>query len=174
MSTQLLRVFNFEVELRSSPVLESGMLGADSAAQATSSGGTLLGTGGFQECSGLDIELDVQELLEGGRNDGVIRRVGRAKYQNIVLKRGMFYGSEGGELDRQLWQWLQDIASGRRPVPRYDGFVRVKDDGRVLATWSFVRGLPAKITGPQLNAKTGDIAIEELHIAHEGLQLEAP
>jgi hypothetical protein len=29
-----------------------------------------------------------------------------------------------------------------------------------------------KLTGPALNAKTGEIAIEELHIAHEGLKLE--
>lgn len=153
MSDQLLRVFNFEVELRSS------------------TSGETLGNGGFQECTGLDIELDIQELQEGGRNDGVVRRLGRAKYQNIVLRRGMFYSSGG--LDRQLWQWLQDLASGVRPVRRYDGFIRVIDgDDEVIATWSFVRGLPAKISGPQLNAKTGDIAIEELTIAHEGLKLE--
>ena len=36
---------------------------------------------------------------------------------------------------------------------------------------AFDRGLPAKISGPQLNAKSGEIAIEELHIAHEGLRL---
>jgi hypothetical protein len=35
----------------------------------------------------------------------------------------------------------------------------------------FERGLPARIAGPQLNAKTGEVAIEELHIAHEGLRL---
>src|SRR6185295_1376582 len=54
-------------------------------------GGAALADGSFQECSGLEVEMDVQEYLEGGRNDGVIRRVGRAKYQNLVLKRGMFY-----------------------------------------------------------------------------------
>lgn len=154
MSEQILRVFNFEVELYNSATGES------------------LGNGGFQECSGLEIELDIQELQEGGRNDGVIRRLGRAKYQNLVLKRGMFYGSGG--LDRALWVWLQDLASGVRPVRRYDGYVSVLDGEKrdVIATWSFLRGLPAKIAGPQLNAKTGDIAIEELSIAHEGLKLE--
>ena len=35
----------------------------------------------------------------------------------------------------------------------------------------FDRGLPSKVTGPALNAKTGEIAIEELHIVHEGLRL---
>jgi len=40
-----------------------------------------------------------------------------------------------------------------------------------VAIWHFDRGLPAKVVGPQLNGKTGEIAIEELHIAHEGLRL---
>ena len=44
---------------------------------------------------------------------------------------------------------------------------------RVVARWIFDRGLPIKVAGPTLNAKTGEIAIEELHIAHEGLRLEA-
>jgi len=44
----------------------------------------------------------------------------------------------------------------------------------VVATWVFDRGLPAKVRGPELNGKTGEIAIEELHIAHEGLRLVNP
>ena len=44
-------------------------------------------------------------------------------------------------------------------------------DNTVRATWMFDRGLPSKISGPELNAKTGEIAIEELTIAHEGLRL---
>ena len=51
---------------------------------------TVLGTGAFSECSGLELEADVQEYLEGGRNDTVVRRVGRVKLVPLVLKRGMF------------------------------------------------------------------------------------
>jgi phage tail-like protein len=114
--------------------------------------------------------MDIAELLEGGSNDRVVRRVGRAKYPTIVLKRGMFYS--GGQVSAELWTWIQSIVSGVRPVPRYDGIVEVMgvaDD--VVARWQFDRGLPAKIRGPELNGKTGEIAIEELHIAHEGLRL---
>jgi phage tail-like protein len=133
-------------------------------------GGVRLGDGGFAECSGLDIEMDVQELQEGGRNDGVIRRVGRGKYQNLVLKRGMLF-AQGGSPNQELWRWLQDVLAGVRPVARYDGIVEVLDVDDVVARWSFRRGLPAKIGGPQLNARTGEIALEELHIAHEGLTM---
>jgi phage tail-like protein len=163
--------FNFVVTLRRSAQAVSGASGVGNAPPPKPSG-ELLGDGGFQECTGLEIEMDVQELQEGGRNDGVIQRVGRGKYGRITLKRGMLYGADR-KVDGALWGWLQGILTGTRPVPRYDGTIQLmsEDHTAVLATWTFDRGLPAKITGPQLNAKSGDIAVEELHIAHEGLRL---
>jgi phage tail-like protein len=166
MATNLLRSFRFQVRLR-----KSRGAGAGSTAPSDSPVGTPLGDGGFQECSGLEVEMDIQDYQEGGRNDGIIRRAGRAKYSNIILKRGMFFGGPGG-VNRDLWKWLQEIVAGVRPIARYDGIIQVMNVGdEVVATWVFDRGLPAKIRGPELNAKTGEIAIEELHIAHEGLRL---
>jgi phage tail-like protein len=165
---RLAPAFNFRVTLRRAPGPPSGE-GSDAPPD-------LLGDGGFQECSGLEVEMDVQELREGGRNDGVVRLVGRGKYSNLVLKRGMFHPPEGS-VNAEFWRWLQAILSGTRPVARYDGTVEVLDprgepEGRALATWSFARALPVKVRGPELNARTGEVAIEELHLAHEGLRLE--
>jgi phage tail-like protein len=174
-SFPLLRTFRFQVKLLKSLELEAGLdRGDDVLAPVVDDGrlakDRLAADGAFQECTGLEVDVDVQELLEGGRNDGVIRRVGRAKYQNIVLKRGMFH--DESRVDAELWDWVQGVVSGTRPITRYDGLVEVMSvDDTVVARWAFERGIPAKITGPQLNAKTGEIAIEELHIAHEGLQL---
>jgi phage tail-like protein len=133
-----------------------------------------LGDGAFAECSGLDLEADVRDCLEGGSNDSIVRRAGRVKLQPIVLKRGLLTAGDGGYADTSLWRWLQDMVAGIVPVPRYDGIIEVKDPAgkRVTAHWTFFRGLPTKLTGPSLSAKTGEIAIEELHIAHEGLVLE--
>jgi len=169
-ASPLLRAFQFQVKLLQSPFGIEG--NEDDPTSALGLSGTPLADGAFQECSGLDVELDVQELVEGGRNDGVIRRVGRAKFQPLVLKRGMFYTDDAVNSD--LWDWLQDISSGVRPVRRYDGVIEVMSVGLdVVARWIFERGLPTKLTGPQLNARTGEVAIEELHIAHEGLKLVA-
>lgn len=166
MANQLLRSFQFTVTLRKSPAVESG-----SQAPSDSPSGEKLGDGGFQECSGLEVEMDIQDYMEGGRNDGIIRRAGRAKYSPLILKRGMFF-SGGTGVNRELWEWIQGVVGGVRPIARYDGIVQVMDVGEVVvANWVFDRGLPAKIRGPELNAKTGEIAIEELHIAHEGLRL---
>lgn len=131
-----------------------------------------LGNGAFSECSGLQLEADVKEYLEGGRNDGVIRRVGRVKLVPLVLKRGMFSGGADEVANSSLWDWLTAMVTGTE-VRRYHGQVELMDPTltTALAAWTFDRGLPMKVVGPTLNAKTGDIAVEELHIAHEGLRL---
>lgn len=175
MAELFVRNFRFAVRLRKSPVEAAGRAptGAGSLA-ADAADGSALCNGAFQEVSGLEIGMDVGEHLEGGRNDGAIRCAGRARYAPIVLRRGMFYGGAGGRagLDRSLWQWFQDTVAGVRPIARYDGVIEVLGSGsEVVATWEFDRGLPARIRGPALNARTGDVAIEELHIAHEGLRL---
>jgi phage tail-like protein len=182
---ELLRAFRFEVALTLSkagaggearPAFALGVdlqnLDVDRAKRRKAK--ELLGDGAFQECSGLELEADVREYLEGGRNDGVIRRVGRVKLSPLVLKRGMFAPDREGYANTELWSWFQDVVRGVRPVRRYDGtiIVRTVSGDTPMAVWRFVRGLPLKVTGPTLNAQTGEVAIEELHIAHEGLLLE--
>jgi phage tail-like protein len=180
----LLPAFRFEISLIRSVEIVAGtqsLEGTAAPAGGVPAGAKVLGNGGFQECTGLEIEMDIQDYLEGGRNNGVVRRAGRAKFQPIVLKRGMFFdastdGSSASDnrCNTELWSWMQDVINGVRPIARYDGIVYVKSqDNAVRATWVFERGLPAKIKGPELNGKTGEIAIEELAIAHEGLRLLA-
>ena len=82
VEVELVQAFRFAVTL--------------TASAAPGPGRRPLGNGKFAECSGLELEADVREYLEGGRNDGVVRRVGRVKLVPIVLKRGMFVGSPGG------------------------------------------------------------------------------
>lgn len=180
MDPILIPAFRFEISLIRAPELVAGtqaLRGVDDGSSAPT-GTDVLGNGGFQECTGLEIEMDIQEYQEGGRNNGVIRRAGRAKFQPIVLRRGMFFESgdgDAGQVNTDLWRWTQGIINGERPIPRYDGIIYVKSqDNSVRATWVFERGLPSKIKGPELNGKTGEIAIEELTIAHEGLHLLLP
>lgn len=163
MSDLFARAFKFRVTLTQSP--PPPQLGPVPA------GAAQLGNGAFQECTGLDLELDIGEYPEGGRNNGVRQRTGRAKVARIVLRRGMFYRS-GGRVDPALWRWFQDVADGVRPLRRYDGTIDLLGEAQdVVASWAFTRGLPAKLVGPQLNGKTGELAVEEMQIAHEGLRL---
>lgn len=119
--------------------------------------------GGFSECTGLELGLDVEEYKEGGNNGTVLRFPTRAKWTNIKLKRGM-------ALSDDLWLWHYGFVQGT--VSRRDGVVTLLDEQQnPVKVWKFKRGLPVRWTGPSLNAMQSQVAVEELEIAHEGLTL---
>jgi len=71
------------------------------------------------------------------------------------------FGPAGGDAVPELWQWFQDIVGGVPPVRRY-GTVLVQDQQRrTMAAWKFFAAVPAKLVGPRVNAKTGEIDIEK-------------
>jgi phage tail-like protein len=117
--------------------------------------------GGFSECSGLDMSLDVEDREEGGRNGEVLKFPTRVKWSNIILKKGV-------GLSKDLWNWHYSFVEGRGR--RRDGVIVLQDSQRrPHNVWHFRRGLPFKYTGPAMNASQNNVAIEVLEIAHEGL-----
>jgi len=121
---------------------------------------------GFSEVSGLTAEINVIEYREGGDPITVRKLAGLRKYSNIVLKRGLTQ-------DLALWNWFSNVAKGN--VQRAAGSIILLDAARnPVLRWKFVQGWPCKWEGPHLNAKSNEIAIEELEIAHEGIELTAP
>ena len=117
---------------------------------------------GFSECSGLQLETEVQEYVEGGQNDRVHKFATRTKQAPMVLKRGV--------VDRELWDWFYDVAQGRASFR--DGTVAIQDPagGRAVAEWQIRRAFPSKWTGPDLNAAQSAVAIETLELTHNGLE----
>jgi phage tail-like protein len=117
--------------------------------------------GGFSECSGLDMALEVEEYKEGGRNGAVLKFPTRVTWSPLVLKHGMGAGSG-------LWDWHYDFAKGKGK--RKDGIITLMNDLHIPShIWHFRRALPTKYNGPALIAGQSTIAIEGLEIVHEGL-----
>jgi len=130
----------------------------------TAVAGALLG--GFQECTGLETSLEVEDYKEGGLNDRIRKFPTRVNWSNIVLKRGI-------GLSDDLWNWHAAYMTGTGV--RRDGIVVLEDDQHVpQKMWHFQRGLPIRWTGPAFNAKTSEVAIESLEIVHEGITLTSP
>lgn len=120
--------------------------------------------GGFSEASGLTTDTNMIEYREGHEITTTRKLPGLMKYNNIVLKRGW-------TKDRSLWDWRKKVIDGK--TKRAHGAIVLLDEARQEALrWTFVEGWPSKWEGPALNAKTSEVAIETLEIAHEGLQLE--
>ena len=117
--------------------------------------------GSFSECSGLEMQLDIEEYREGGRNGEVLQFPTRVKWGRITLKKGLGYTSE-------LWDWHYGFAQGKGK--RRDGVVVLTDNNHIPAqSWYFKRGLPVRYAAPPLNASQNAVAIESIEIAHEGI-----
>lgn len=117
--------------------------------------------GGFSECSGLELVMQPESYAEGGNNGALLKFQGRASWSNLRLKRGIVTSAD-------LWRWHADFVEGKGK--RRDGVISLLDEaGATVRVWRFRRGLPVAWRGPSLNAMQGQVAIEEIEIAHEGL-----
>lgn len=124
---------------------------------------TGLPVSGFGECSGLQLETELQTYNEGGNNSFVRHFPTRTKQSNITLKRGI--------VDREIWTWYFDVIQGL--IHFRDASIIVYDAAgvRPAAQWDIRRALPIKWIGPQLNATQNQVAVETLELAHHGLTL---
>ncbi len=118
----------------------------------------------FSEVSGLEISLAPKTLREGGNNRHPIHLVGPISYGQLTLKRGM-------TTDFGLWEWFEAVQRDDGLGLRVSGEVAMKAaDGQTDQVRFVLTGcLPIKLKVPNLTAKDGQIAIEEMQIAYEGL-----
>ena len=121
-----------------------------------------LAVAGFSDCSGLQLETEVQDYSEGGRNTGLLKFPTRTKQSNIVLKRGI--------VDRELWNWYWDLTRGMVRVRSGSVIVRDPSGKQVVMEWQFRDAFPCKWLGPELNAMQSNIAVETFELCHRGLE----
>lgn len=126
-------------------------------------GGTKVG---FQEVSGLNIEVDPIEYRQGASPDfSKIKMPGMAKFPNITLKRGSFKG------DNEYQEWLRTI--NLNTVDRRSITISLLDEtGSPAITWKVKNAFPVKLQSTDLKAEGNEVAVETLEIAHEGLTIE--
>lgn len=128
-----------------------------------------LGTGdttspqaGFQEASGLGLEITLAEYRNGNEKDNAPRKInGMYKVPDVTLKRGVI-----GSLD--LYEWINQIRDGSQEALR-NVTIQLQDESHTgpVMEWKLTNARPIKYTGPSLNGKGNDVAIEELTLACE-------
>ncbi len=133
-----------------------------------------LGTGntdgpeaGFQEISGIGMEVTVAEYRNGNEKENSVRKItGLNKSTDVTMKRGVI-----GSLN--LYQWLNDIRNGNQNAYRTLVIqLQNEDHTAVVQTWKLLRARIIKHTSGPLNAKGTDVAMEELVVAYERLEME--
>jgi phage tail-like protein len=118
--------------------------------------------GGFSECSGLNLETEVQQFLEGGYNGAARKFPTRTTQPNVTLKRGV--------VDRKVWDWYYGLTQGN--IETRNATVYVYDPSGANVTMEFVLrdAFPVKWSGPELNASQSAVALETLELCHQGLE----
>ena len=133
-----------------------------------------LGTGqtdgpeaGFQECSGIAMSVDVIEYRNGNDKENNPRKLtGLSRVSDVTLKRGII-GSLG------LYKWIDQIRNGD-PAAFRTVIIQLQNEDHTatVMTWKLLRARIIKHTSGPLNAKGTDVAMEELTLAYERLEME--
>ncbi len=130
--------------------------------------GSALVSGSFAECDGLEMNMEVKTIREGGGNDRQIRLPGPSTWGQLTLRRGMSADS------RQLWRWMADSLANPRLRAEVEVVVVSSDHQTENVRFLLSSCLPVKLKAPALNAKDGAIAVEELQIAYERFDILFP
>ena len=133
-----------------------------------------LGTGttegaeaGFQECSNIGMEVTVAEYRNGNEKENSVRKItGLNKATDVTLKRGVI-----GSLN--LYRWLDQIRNGDQNATRTVTIsLHNEDHTAVVQTWKLLRARIIKHVSGPMNARGTDVAMEELTLAYERLEME--
>jgi phage tail-like protein len=123
--------------------------------------------GGFQEASGLSIEVTMQDYRTGNEKTNFPRKIsGLYSVGDITLRRGLV-----GKLD--LYNWINETRTGSQlgrtvTITQYDETHQI-----VVMTYRLTNARPMRLNGPSFNAKSSsEIAMEELVLSVENLEWE--
>ena len=123
--------------------------------------------GGFSDVSGLGMEITMAEYRNGNDKENHVRKVaGIHKVSDVTLKRGIVNSAD-------LWEWIKLTQRAGPGAQRTVTITLLDEAGNSVETWVLRNVVPMKYTGPTLAAKGGgDVAMEELVLAAEGMDLD--
>lgn len=121
---------------------------------------------GFQEVTGIGTEITLAEYRAGNfAENAPLKVTGMVKYPDVTFKRGVI-----GSLD--LNDWLDEVRNGAQTQLKTVTVKLLSEDRATVAQeWKLFNARPMKYTGPSFNGKGTDLAIEELVLAVERIEM---
>jgi len=117
----------------------------------------------FAEADGLEAELGVFEVKEGGENRFTHRLPDRATHGKLTLKRGVMLASS------QLAAWCKtslesDFSQAMQPKDILVSLLN--ENGNPVLVWTFCNAWPVKWSVAGLDSKKNEVALETLEFAY--------
>ncbi len=119
----------------------------------------------FQSVSGLNVDLETEEIAEGGENRFKHKLPVRTKYPNLVLKRGLLVNSD-------LVKWCREAVEDFDIKPADLTISMLDEEHEPLITWNVVHAWPVKWAMADLNAEESKIAIETIELTYNYFNIE--
>ena len=122
----------------------------------------------FQEISGIQKEINTEEVAGGGENRFKYRLPGTVTHQNLVLKRAMV------KTNSPLVSWCASVLDNglSQPIAVHDVSVSLLDEkGIVYMMWTFFNAYPVKYAVSELKAQESVLVIESIELAYNYFQV---
>ena len=117
----------------------------------------------FQDVSGISVEMETEDLVEGGENRFVHRLPKSVTQPKLVLKRGI------GKISSPLVRWCKAVFESdfMKPIAPMPLTVFLLDDkGIPLRAWSFVNAFPVSWQVEEFNSTKNEVAIEKIELSY--------
>lgn len=113
----------------------------------------------FQSVSGLTVDIETEEVTEGGENRFKHKIPVRTKYPNLVLKRGLLVNSD-------VVNWCKKAVENFDFEP-IDLIVKLLNEKHEpLMSWNIVHAYPIKWSIGDFNAEESKVVIETIELVY--------
>jgi len=113
----------------------------------------------FQEVSGLEAEMEMENFTEGGQNRFTWQLPKRTRYSDITLKRGMFIKSP-------LINWCRDALENFLFAPANLTISLLNEQHSPVMSWYVVSAIPKKWSVSGFNAQENSIVVESVTLSY--------
>lgn len=113
----------------------------------------------FQSVSGLSVDMETEEIKEGGENRFTHKLPVRAQYPNLILKRGL-------QVNSGLLNWCRDGIENFKIEPTDLIIKLLNEKSEPLMSWNVVQAWPVKWAVSDFNAEENRLVIETLELTY--------
>ena len=130
--------------------------------------------GSFQEVSGLEVEMEVEDIIEGGNNNYKHRLPVRTSFKNLTLKRGLVTDTGQTELIEWVRNNLLSETNLDEPIETRDLIIDLYNpSGDIVMSWLVNGAYPVKWSVSNFNSQENSLTIETLELAFRDFKLES-
>ena len=111
----------------------------------------------FQSVSGLSVDIETEEIAEGGENRFKHKLPVKTKYPNLSLKRGML-------IDSAVIDWCRDAIENFSFKPVNLTIKLLNEQHQPLISWNVVHAYPVKWAVEDFNAQESKLVAESFEL----------